>query len=273
MTAISLSASKDDFVSTREVRNFWDRNPLCSHLIPSEPGTEAFFRAFDRMRSDIESDEFVERTLAPSKHRGLWVLDVGCGNGYTLAKFARAGARAMGVDLSYRAVDITRKRMALGRFDIPLVQADAEGLPFRDNSFNLVYSLGVLHHSPHVSKAIREIRRVLRPGGKTVLMLYNKNSVFYRLRIPAMKYLNPRFRGWTIQQVCNHLDGAGNPLGRFFSREEVRGMMSGFSRFDFQPAYFSHLHFPGKPDIFPQSVCRRIGERFGWFLYVSARKD
>jgi ubiquinone/menaquinone biosynthesis C-methylase UbiE len=254
------------------VRYFWEKHPLCSHLIPHEPGTPAFFQVFDAMRMQNEPDWFVEEMLAPSRWKGKRVLDVGCGNGYILAKFALAGASPFGVDLTAAAIDLTRKRMKMRGTVADLHQADSAHLPFRDCSFDLVYSLGVLHHSPRTEESFREIHRVLRPGGKAVVMLYNKNSVFYRLRIPAMKYFNPQFRGWSIQEICNYLDGPGNPLGRFFDRKQVAGMMSGFGRIQFRPYFFSHLHFPGKPDIFPPAVCQWIGKRFGWFLYVSAFK-
>jgi ubiquinone/menaquinone biosynthesis C-methylase UbiE len=255
------------------IKDFWEKHPLCSHLIPHELGSDLFFQEYDAMRRQNEPDSFVEEMLAPSRSRGMRILDVGCGNGYILSKFAAAGALAVGVDLTGAALDLTRKRMAVQGLDAELFQADSAHLPFPAETFDLVYSLGVLHHTPRTEESFREIRRVLRPGGRTVIMLYYKNSVFYRLRIPAMKYLNPRFRGWSIQEVCNHLDGAGNPLGRFFSRAEVQRMMEGFQKVRFRPYFFSHLHFPGKPDIFPPRLCRWIGRRFGWFLYVSAWKE
>ncbi|MBN1104519.1 MAG: class I SAM-dependent methyltransferase, partial [Deltaproteobacteria bacterium] len=238
-----------------------------------EPGTPAFFRIYDAMRRQNEPDAFVEEMLSPAHFAGNKVLDVGCGNGYILSKFAMAGAEAHGIDLTGAALDLTRKRIRSAGLRAELLQADSARLPFADSSFDLVYSLGVLHHSPRTHESFREIHRVLRPGGKAVIMIYNRNSVLFRLRIPAMKYLNPRFRGWSIQELCNYLDGPGNPLGKFFSRKEITLMMDGFRDLRFRPYFFSHLHFPGKPDIFPEGLCQWIGRRFGWFLYVSAYKE
>jgi 2-polyprenyl-3-methyl-5-hydroxy-6-metoxy-1,4-benzoquinol methylase len=110
--------------SLRAVRDFWDQHPLCSHLINSEPGTKGFFQEFDHMRAAIEPDDFVEIMLGPSQACGKQVLDVGCGNGYMLAKFAQNGAQVSGVDLSRRAVDITRKRMELFDLNATVIQAD-----------------------------------------------------------------------------------------------------------------------------------------------------
>ncbi len=258
---------------SRGIRDFWEKHPLCSHLIPHEIGSDLFFRQYDAMRRQNEPDSFVEKILSPSRSKGLRVLDIGCGNGYILSKFASAGAKAFGVDLTGAALDLTRKRMSIHHLGAGLFQADSAHLPFPAEAFDLVYSLGVLHHSPRTEESFQEIRRILRPGGRALIMLYHKNSVLYRLRIPAMKYLNPRFRGWPIQEVCNHLDGPGNPLGKFYSRAEVERMMEGFRGLRFRPHFFSHLHFPGTPDIFPPSLCRWIGKRFGWFLYVSGIKE
>jgi len=258
--------------SLQAIRDFWDQHPLCSHLIDSAPGTETFFRDFDQMRAAIEPDDFVEQMLAPSLACGKRVLDVGCGNGYMLAKFARSGTESYGIDLTAKALDVTKTRMKLSGLAVKLTQADSADLPFADNAFDMVYSLGVLHHSPDTEKSFREIHRVLRPGGKIVVMLYNKNSVFFRLRIPAMKFFNPKFWGWSIQEICNYLDSPGNPLGKFYGCSDVMAMMENFSTPSFQPFYFSHLHFPGKPDIFPDALCRFLGRRFGWFLYATAHK-
>lgn len=258
--------------SMREIRGFWENNLLCAHLIEQDPGSIDFFEIYDRMREEIDPEDFIEEWLSPSKSAGQTVLDIGCGNGYIMSKFARSGAQVFGLDISESALAVTRRRLNLLNLKGDLLQVDAAWLPFADSSFDLVYSLGVLHHSPYTEACFREIYRVLRPGGKVVVMMYNKNSVFYRLRIPAMKFFNPAFKGWSIQKICNYLDGPGNPLGRFFDRAQIRGMMQGFKGIRFQPRFFSHLHFPGKPNIFPKSLCCHIGNHFGWLLYASGVK-
>lgn len=255
-----------------KIKEFWEEHPLCSHLVDSEAGTKAFFKTYDSMRAHNEPDEFVEEWLAPSRSGETRVLDVGCGNGYILAKFEGAGATSFGIDLTAKALELTNARLNLAGLEAKLLQADATELPFPDHAFDLVYSLGVLHHSPNTEQCFGEIQRVLRPGGKIVAMLYNKNSIFYRLRIPAMKFFNPQFRGWNIQEICNYLDGPGNPLGKFYKRKDIKRMLKGFSQLRFQPYFFSYLHFPGKPNIFPKFLCDLIGRHFGWFLYASGIK-
>ena len=108
---------------------------------------------------------------------GRQVLEIGVGLGADHERFVRAGAKLKGVDLTERAVDFTRRRLALYGLDADVDVANAEALPFADNSFDIVYSWGVLHHSPNTKQAFREVLRVLRPGGEARLMIYNKYSV------------------------------------------------------------------------------------------------
>jgi len=259
-------------VKLDEVKQFWENNPLCSHLIIHQPGTSTFFDEYDKIRKRNEPDDIIQEWLEPDRWKGLHVLDIGCGNGYVHAKFATAGAKTVGLDLTQKALSLTGKRFKLQHLEASLVQGNSARLPFPPDSFDMVYSLGVLHHSPNTEQSFSEIRRVLRPGGKAVVMVYNKDSVFYRLRIPVMKFFNPQFRGWSIQEICNHLDGPGNPLGKFYKRSDVKKMMQGFKQLRFQPFFFSYLHFPGKLNIFPKFLCHLIGRYFGWFLYASGIK-
>ena len=92
-------------------------------------------------------------------------------------RFAAAGARLAGVDLTERAVAHTRQRLAASGLSSQLQTADAENLPFADSSFDIVYSWGVLHHSPNTPKAIDEVWRVLRPGGSARVMIYHTHSL------------------------------------------------------------------------------------------------
>ena len=110
--------------------------------------------------------------------RGLDVLEVGCGVGTDTVRFARGGARIAAVDLSDTAVALTTERLGEEGLEGDVREADAESLPFADGSFDVVYSWGVLHHTPDTARAIREVARVLRPAGEARIMLYNSRSFF-----------------------------------------------------------------------------------------------
>lgn len=112
-----------------------------------------------------------------SESRGQKVLEIGLGLGADHEQFARAGAQLCGVDLTPRAVEITGHRLELSGLGSDLRVGDAEALPYASDSFDVVYSWGVIHHSPNTRQAVHEILRVLRPGGESRVMIYHRWSL------------------------------------------------------------------------------------------------
>ena len=162
------------------------------------------------------------------------MLEVGCGLGSDLLHAAKLGADVVGFDLSRRSVGLARKHFALSGVDGQFVNGDAEGLPFADDSFDVVYSFGVLHHTPDTQRAIDECLRVLKPGGKMVLMLYNSRSWLTVVEPYLQRLKRMVFRGRTAGEldpveIARKYDGENNPLGKAYSTSEIRQMMSGFS--------------------------------------------
>lgn len=112
---------------------------------------------------------------------GLEVLDVGCGQGIDLCEYALAGARATGIDLTPRHVELARLHLEQLGLGAEVHHGDAERLPFADASFDRISSNGVLHHTPDVLSAVKEIHRALRPSGRATIVVYNRDSVHYWL--------------------------------------------------------------------------------------------
>ena len=110
---------------------------------------------------------------------GARLLEVGCGMGTDLLQFARGGAICTGIDLTPRSIEITRHRFALYGERGYFLIGDGERLPFADATLDVVYSNGVLHHTPDTAGAIIELHRVLKPGGIAKVMVYHKNSINY----------------------------------------------------------------------------------------------
>src|SRR5262245_51807964 len=154
-------------VELARVRAFWDDNPVAAAAIRADLGTTEYFAAFDTLREsgDCEPRAFSEEIHGYSKSAGVSVLDVGCGNGYVLSHYARHGARVSGVDITPTAVQLSQRRFELagleGRFDV----IDGERLPYPDGAFDVVCSMGVLHHVSDPAPLVDEIYRVLKPGG------------------------------------------------------------------------------------------------------------
>jgi 2-polyprenyl-3-methyl-5-hydroxy-6-metoxy-1,4-benzoquinol methylase len=254
--------------TTDEVRAFWESNPLCAEAIPYEPGTPEFFREHDRMRFDSEPAEVQKRFYEWDQHAGKQLLDVGCGIGYVAALYAKGGAKVTAVDITDKGVEITKKRLAYLGLSGDVRQANAETLPFADATFDVVTSFGVLHHTPDTTKALSEVDRVLKPGGTTYLMFYHRNSFAYRLLFPAKRLLQSSWRGKTADDQVNAVDGAANPLGKVFTRDELQRLMPGFTNFKFGTweMFFHHAH------RLPRPIHDFIANRWGWFLYIKATK-
>lgn len=168
--------------------------------------------------------------------KGKRVLEIGPGAGAHSALFSKYGASMVSIDITPERVMATGRKLALieggeGR----AYQADAENLPFRDNSFDIVYSNGVLHHSEDTKACIDEVYRVLRPGGKTVLMLYSRHSSIYWLQVLPRAIMTGEFFRWPEAQWIGRLTEGKpqygetrNPITRVYSALQIRELLVKF---------------------------------------------
>ena len=182
------------------VRAFWDTEACGTHFVTNFSGDRDFFSKYREFR--YRTEWHIPAFAAFSAAAGKQVLEVGCGNGTDGVMFAMNGAAYTGVDLTAEAVDKTRRHFAAEGLRGVFRQENCERLCFADDSFDIVYSFGVLHHTPVPEKAIAEVYRVLKPGGTARIMLYHRHSFNYYVRILGymrarllLKILG-RFRHW-----------------------------------------------------------------------------
>ncbi len=286
------------------VRTFWQANPCGVKFAEAEPGTRHFYELVEAHRYTKEWHIPIAADFRSS--RGLKVLEIGCGLGTDGAQFAEAGADYTGVDLTEAAVALARKRFELFNLSGEFQTADAECLDFADESFDLVYSHGVLHHTPETGTAIREIHRVLRPGGRAVVMLYHRGSYNYRVNISVLRRAGARLlksergiklvnklTGEPLDSLRQHAkllkterdsylepeeflsqntDGAGNPLARVYSRKEARELFRDFSEVRLKTYFLNKRWLPVIGSILPRFVESRLASRWGWHLWIYATK-
>src|SRR5262245_5447081 len=185
MPDASQKQPESDAELKERVRAFWQEHPCGTKFSDAATGTPEFFERIEQHR--YEKEWHIPEAAGFAEARGLKVLEIGCGLGTDGARFARAGADYTGVDLTEASIRLARTRFELegltGEFRI----ADAEQLDFADCTFDLVYSHGVLHHTPDIEAAVREIHRVLRPGGRAIVMLYHRGSYNYRVGIRVLR--------------------------------------------------------------------------------------
>lgn len=242
-----------------------------------EFGTREFFDEVERHRYE-EYAPWMPRVMDFSAFAGRRLLEVGCGMGTDLLQFARGGARVTGVDLTPRSIEISRHHLKLYGQSGDFALTDAEKLPFADESFDVAYSNGVLHHTPDTGAAVREIHRVLRPGGLARVMLYHRSSWYYWSEIVLHRGLlrGQLLRGQTAEEIMSRYvevnEGEGRPLVKVYSRRQARELFSMFSevRTEVQQLTRGDFYFLGR--AVPESILRALGSRVGWNVIISARK-
>jgi len=252
-------------ITTDSVQAFWQRNPLCASAVPHELGSREYFTYYDGLREHNESPAFSAQLHEYADFAGKRVLDVGCGNGYVLQRYAEAGAQVDGVDVTDMAIDLCTKRFGFAGVDGTFTRTTAETLPFADDTFDCVCSMGVLHHVPDTTKAISEVARVLKPGGRLIIMMYHRNSWLYRVTFPWVSILTRK----SVQQLVNEVDGVGNPKGDVYTRKELEAALPEIRDLEmFSRLLQGWMFLPYIGRVLPDALFRPFQNRLGWFIYA-----
>jgi len=259
-------------------REQWGQDP-CGAVYDREHelGTREFFDEVERYRYQ-EYAPWMPRLMEFDHFRGARLLEVGCGMGSDLLQFARGGAHCTGVDLTPRSVEITRHRFKLYGADGDFMLCDGERLPFQSESFNVVYSNGVLHHTPDTAGAIREVHRVLRPGGTAKIMLYHRNSLNYwveivlRRGVLGLEFLRGRSAEDIMSRVIEFSDHDARPLVKVYSRREMRELFGMFAdvRVDVEQLVRDELRFLSP--LVSEKMFGKLRKKIGWNVIVTAKK-
>jgi SAM-dependent methyltransferase len=265
-----------------ETQRQWNTNPCGADTAPETlaRGSAAFFASVEAHRYTVYAP-WLKQAAGFTSFTGCRVLEIGPGLGTDHAQFARAGARTYAVDLTESHLQLTRQRFALERLETRLARGDAERLPFRDASFDVVYSFGVLHHTPDTGRAVREVRRVLRPGGVAIVSLYHRHSAFHWIATVLCRGVRHGelwtrgYRRLLADVEVGARETDAQPLVQVLSRRQCRRLFAGFSQVEVRADHFDVGHvFPSRPPSPParRRVLERLLGRWGWYLTVTARK-
>jgi SAM-dependent methyltransferase len=268
-------------VSNAAVKAFWEVNPVAAEGIAARPGSPEFFHAFDAVREadDCEPWPFSDAIHGYTRSAGLRVLDVGCGNGYVLAQYARYGATVCGIDLTQTAIDLSRRRFELAGLHGEFRLTDGERIPFDDATFDIACSMGVLHHIENPRPMIAEMHRVLKPGGHIILMLYYWGSWKYHVVLRVKRLFDSRYRGKSQAEALNMNDGPQCPLAKVYTRAQTKVLLDAFVDHRFEVNQLSWRQFflaPGvdrllRP-VLPSASRNILARTVGWNLYATAKK-
>lgn len=245
---------------TREIQNFWTHHVNAERILGKEVTQHA--RGGDAYFADLENQRYrSHRHLLPwiqGMQPGRSVLEIGCGVGLDTYTMAGHGLNVTSVDLTEIAVHTAHQRFRRHQLGGSFAVADAGCLPFPADTYDYVYSFGVLHHAADTPATINEVHRVLKPNGEARIMLYHRRSVnelVHRLtRIPFEEK----------DAVC--------PVVRRFTRAEVHSMFRAFSKVEIRLDY---VYGEGYGKIFhltPRWLYDWLSRRFGWHLMIVATK-
>ena len=209
---------------------------------------------------------------------GARLLEVGCGMGTDLLQFARGGAKVTGADLTPRSVETSRRHLALYGETGDFTVSDCEQLPFADESFDVVYSNGVLHHTPDTACAVREVHRVLRHDGQARVMLYHRHSLHYwgeiilRQGILRAELLRGNSPEEIMSKYVEFNEGGGRPLVKVYSRGQARKLFSMFREVKVQVEQLTRGELYLFKRIVPDKVFELLERTMGGNVIISARK-
>jgi ubiquinone/menaquinone biosynthesis C-methylase UbiE len=198
----------------------------------------------------------------PYYWKGKHVLEFGCGSGIDAVEFASYGAKVTAVDLTDSAVELTRSLALEANVDIEVLKTSNTALPFSNNTFDCVYSFGVLHHIPEVEKTLVELQRVLRPGGSVMAMVYNKNSL---LNAYSIEYLHREESGDLASKYSER--NIGCPYTKLYTVDEARAMFSWWFKDVVVKTYYGVIDTKEQRKIKVQAP-----KELGWHLVVKGTK-
>ena len=230
------------------------------------------YEYFRNVRYSLQ--DYMAETIPFKDYKDKSILEIGCGSGIDLIEFTRNGALVTGIDFSYKAIDVTNRTLTLLELNkkSTALKMDAEHLKFPSNTFDLVYSFGVLHHIPNTEKVISEIHRVLKVGSKAIVMLYNKDSLLYNYSIIFLRgILQKELESLTEEELLSKYSEykEGCPYTRAYTSKEVRILFRAFKEINVSAHY----------NVYDSLETRKVkvpflkeGSRLGWHLIVEASK-
>ena len=214
--------------SNHAVQEYWDKNVSNWKIASAPVGSDSFFRETEKYR--FAKLSYLAQRVDFNAFSDKRLLDVGCGLGNDLSRFASGGANCVGIDISPAAIKLAKQNFTHRNLSAEFLQMDGEDMSFEDNSFDIVYCHTVLHFTPDPEAMIKEIYRVLKPGGQAILMTINRHSWLYSLHRLAklkMDYMDaPVFNKYTYREFEEMLSPFSNvkiTSERFPVRTEVHG--------------------------------------------------
>ena len=288
-----------------QIKQFWNEQPVGSNFVAYEEG-KAFYERYDEFRYRTEGHILKELDELDVKDKS--VLEIGLGQGADSMQLINRGAIYHGIDLTEESVRRVKERFQLFDKHYREVQvANAEQIPYSDNYFDLVYSHGVIHHSPRIESIVAEIYRVLKPGGQAVIMLYHKHSYNYHISISVLRRMGlmmlvpfpflakivSRLTGESVERINRHryhlkkeglsyfkmknfihrsTDGPDNVYATVWTAGTAKKLFHQFKDIRTNVHFLNERHLLGLQYLLPGTLKKAMAHRYGWHLWIKATK-
>lgn len=281
------------------VERFWDAKPCGSDTSDEAQYSVEYFREIQTHRYELEPH--ILDVLSSRSLQGKRVLEIGTGVGTDARTIIGKGALYTGINVDAGSCEATQRALEVFGLSGRVRQASAVDIPFSDGEFDVVYSFGVLHHIADVDRAVGEIRRVLKPGGQLIIMLYNRTSINYQVEIRHLRKWGLRLLGLPgVLSIMQHLglpaaklerhlelsraigrmtdeewlsrntDGPDNPYSKVYDGAEAAELLAGFEGIEQEVRFFDYRHWGPVGRVLPQKIRRALGSRWGWHRIVWA---
>lgn len=223
-----------------EIREYWGNKQPSLWYSKKNYGSKEYYDEVEQMRYN-KYYPYIPKIAEFDLHKGENILEVGVGMGIDFKQYVKNGSICYGIDLTEGSIKETRKLLEAYGLEANYLKAmDSENLEFQDGAFDLVYSFGVLHHTPDTQKAIGEVRRVLKPGGKAIIMLYSKSWQHYIIRVGIAGIIGRELFRMPMQELINKYSEAYgfSPLTKLYHRSEIKRLFKDFKEVD-----IGHYHY------------------------------
>lgn len=261
-----MSKTDPKGVSISTVERFWDRRPCNIKHSDSKIGTKEYFDEAEARRYFVEPH--IPKFAEFQKWKNKKVLEIGCGMGTDAVNFARAGANYVGLELSGKSLDLTRKRFEIFGLEGFFYKGNAEEfdkiVPLQ--TFDLIYSFGVIHHTPHPEKVVKAIPKFMTHESEFRLMLYATNS-----------WKNIMIKAGFDQPEAQ----SGCPIAYTYTKEEALELLSHFEVLEIQQDHifpyiiekYVRYEYEIQPwfRAMPEGLFQALKENLGWHLLIKCR--
>jgi 2-polyprenyl-3-methyl-5-hydroxy-6-metoxy-1,4-benzoquinol methylase len=268
-----------------KVSEYWNTRPCNVRHSPKPPGTREYFDEVEARKYFVESH--IPRFAEFERWKGKKVLEIGCGIGTDTISFARAGAQVTAIDLTEQSLEMARQRARVFGFEdrIRFLQADAEKLSqtVPVEPYDLVYSFGVIHHTPHPGLVLDEIRKYTGPESTVKIMVYNRWS----WKVLWILFVYGKCRFWKLRRLIAEYAEAqvGCPVAYSYSRAEGRKWLADHG-FRVAGVMVDHIFPYSIPEyveyryrmvwyfrLMPKALFRALERAFGWHLCLTAKPE